>query len=106
MSKAGSGWGRTSLVLGLLSLFNSFVAFGREIAVSGVFGANEQTDAFYLAYSLLVAGPALLLNVVPQVFVPKWSGATWDRDDEATELLSGSLVSGLLLVNAAFPPRR
>lgn len=83
---------RASLVLAALALLGRIASFVREILFGALFGATGDTDAFYLAFSILTLVPMMLIGSVPQVFIAPYHEAEGRGRDEARRLFGGSLV--------------
>lgn len=64
--------GVLSVLLTLVTLLAKSLAFVREVLVSAWFGASHETDAFYLAFSLLLIALMAAANQLPRVFVPEY----------------------------------
>ncbi|NVJ64180.1 MAG: murein biosynthesis integral membrane protein MurJ [Flavobacteriaceae bacterium] len=90
---------RTSVALTLLALLSRILGLGRDLTVAWVFGANAETDAFYIASSIANAAYVVIAASLTSVTIPLLTRRA-DPDVKADNYFYGGLVNLVFLVLA------
>lgn len=90
--------GRSTLLLGLLSLGLKLFAFVREMVLSAQFGATPETDAFYLVWMLLLAVGMEAAAALPKVFIPAIQAESAQHPRAGQQLASVAAVAAVGLL--------
>ena len=90
-----------SVVVTILNTAAQLAGFVLFAAITGIFGANEKTDAFFLAYTvpMLFIGP--VASAIRTVMLPIFAECRARNPDLLSSLVGAALAQGLLVSLAA-----
>jgi len=104
---------RSAVLVAVLFAVDKVLGLGRDVVISGTFGASAQLDAYYAAFELpdglftIIAGSAMATTLIPILS----SRISRGEDEEAWRLVSAVvnlallIVAGVGAVSAVFAPR-
>ncbi len=86
-----------SMVVTSLNILSQAASFALFMLIAALFGANEQTDAFFLALSIPILFYGPIVNAVTSVFIPVMTEYRMQRPDVLGCLVGSALVYTTLL---------
>lgn len=80
------------MIVLLITILTKLVAFIKQILIASVFGANTETDSFYLAYGFLTSLTYAFFSALSVTLVPIYQGINKKSKEDANVLIGRVMV--------------
>jgi putative peptidoglycan lipid II flippase len=90
----------SGILIVLLVVFGKLIAFGKDVVISGYFGATSITDAYFVANSVPTIIFTAFYSTVSLVFLPLYNNKRLLSGDSAADNFASNVINFNILISA------